>query len=66
MTKKGRKEYKTYLNRQVRRTVPDTIAYLSDGDADVLMPVEAHPSKGYRRVTVADYDLVGGGHRSGS
>ena len=66
MRKKGMKEYKTYLNRLVRRTAPDTLAYLSDEDADILVPAEPHPSKGYRRVTDADDDCVGRNTRSGA
>ena len=66
MNKKSLKEYKTYLNRHARRTEPDTLAYLSDSGADILLPASSRPSKGYRRVTDADDDYVGWQRRAGS
>ena len=59
------------LSRRILHVTPKTIrgkvlAYLSDEAADVLVPAEPHPSKGYRRVTDADDDCVGRNTRSGA
>lgn len=60
------REYRTELNRTVRRTEPSTRDYLDDEDGDDMVPMSGQASKRYRRVNRADQDCIGGKRRSGS